>query len=1435
MKQALRYLPLLLTLLVTACLKETGGGADGLLEFIPVSVEITEEPDGPETKSLVSLEAEAFKKAALFAFDSSGKILLDGGTPVTKVTTSKNLSWSLPVGTAMDIYILANYGDLDLSSYLSSKTLRESDLEALTFSCADSEAFAALGTGGHGIPMAGVQRSVRIQSAGDQIPVQTKKLFSRYDFFFDTSAFTAKGYTVNAVYIASGKSNTEVPFFGEGFAQTSASKLRQIDYGTSSDVASLDYASRGHAVTLYFLENCQGNKSGIAHWWEVAGSGTSGLDLCSYIDLGIRATDPSGNQMTFFYWIYLGDDCTTNFDVRRNAYRTIKLTMKTPDEIPPTQGIAIIADKSVLGNTIPGACSLYFETNVAQADLSVASSRSEVTASLSSYSSTSEHHVTAYPRSGWVTASTTAAYNSGVNQDITAKITVGKSVSGQWSVSDQKEVAFSAYVPTLTYSLSVSAVSGTTAQAGETIALKAWYDTFSDGVRTGHSDVTEDSATTWECTSSNKAKITFPAKGSVKASAAGTYTIKASYGGKSSTIELTFTEADYITVSDWDKTWAWDSYGSGSALTAKVKTNLSRSSLTASCSNSEVSYTLSSTANSDGSYNLTLYWKSANTSSSERSAHVYVEGAGKSDFARVKQSGKPADEITYRLAVSPTSMSLTEGESSSAPTLYKEKYVNGTYDSRTTYTGSASWSVVSGSTYASVNSSTGVVTAKSAGAGSATVRATVTDTSFESGYRTADISVSVTKKEDVVTYRISRMSIASPSLDYSGTTTATVYRQKYVNGSASGGEETVSGSYFTWSSSNTGVATVSGGTITASSSNTGSATITATLKSAYSSSYESGHLSASASVTVSHDVSVTYGLTISGSTSATMPGTISLSATGYVYHDGSEYSHSTVTGSCTWSSSSSDCMVSGGVVSASKPGTYTITATHSTYGSDTHSVTFSRPTGFEWTSANNQSVNEGETITLSYETSSSSPTISWNPDKFTKVSQTTTANSGTASAYAYTGSITLRAADVDEDTTVTVSNNVSSATRTVLIVASWNIGFVWANNAAESIEAGGTATAAYYCSSLSPTISSSNASVISVTKETENVSGHGYRYSGTATITAASSATNGASATVTGSVSGSSNTDAKQFNVTNNTKTYALVLSPVGSTSAVYGSSVSLKAYFKTYTGGVETNSTDVTMAASYSGPSNLTITKNGSVLQAFVSSSSTGTYTVSATFTPAPQIGQLNASINVSFTDLITYDLRLETSAYSTEVGNSISITAYYDTYTNGTVTASTDVTSSCTWGKASSYVSVSGGVVTATKSCKYAGVGSYAITCNYTPSGKSKITKTTNVVFNPHTTSITWHWAGIREVDKKTYKVRIQTSRSLPCDVVFTHNGGPSYAGYNGMTVSAGSSQSEQYIFNDGYLPGLAGASPNTYYVKDEDRVYNMTGFTSAEITYL
>ena len=261
-------------------------------------------------------------------------------------------------------------------------------------------------------------------------------------------------------------------------------------------------------------------------------------------------------------------------------------------------------------------------------------------------------------------------------------------------------------------------------------------------------------------------------------------------------------------------------------------------------------------------------------------------------------------------------------------------------------------------------------------------------------------------------------------------------------------------------------------------------------------------------------------------------------------------------------------------------------------------------------------------------------------------------------------------------------------------------------------------------------------------------------------------------------------------------------------------------------------------MAASYSGPSELTINKHGQNLEARISSSAAGTYTVTGTFTPSAQLGEFSGSISLTFNDLIEYDLRIEESVHSTQVGNSITLTAYYDTYTNNVKTSSVNVTSSCTWAKSgtgSTYVSVSGGTVSATKSCTYVGTNSYTVSCSYTPAGKSMITKTRNVVFTPHVTQVSYYWKGIREVDHTTYKVRIKTSCNLPCNVTFTHNGGPSYVGYDGMVVSSGSSESSEYTFS-GYLPALNGSGdPGYFYVTSEDTRYEFHTVGSSDITYL
>lgn len=1343
MKKFFSFLTLGLLLAAFGCVKEKDSGQpEEPMTMVEVPVDIGEAGySGADTKSLISIEAERFQKGALFAFDAtSHKILLYQGSPIVKTTESKTFSWSLPVNVKMNIYIIANYGDLDLSDYLANTSLTESDLQSLTFICANGTQLKQLEQEGYGLPMAGIKYDVTLTPNNTSLSLKVKKLFARYDFYFNASALTDAGYSVHSLYISASKSNTEVPYFVEGYKQTAVSKLNVVDLGTPEDIEELNYASSGHAITLYFLENCQGDKAGAAHWYDVASANLPGINLCSYIDLGIKATDSNGFDSNFFYWIYLGDDCHSNFDVRRNEYRTIKLNLQTPEVVPPTQGIKIIPDYSTLASTLPNGCRFYFETSLSEAELTARSASDQLNASISGFSNDNERDVTGYAHSGYVDITPVSGHN--MTAAISSTVTVGKWDSNSWKVSDQHEVNL----------------------AGEAL---------------------------------------------------------------------------YITLTDNEKSWSWDSYGSSSAKVAKVSTNIARANLSVSSNNdSNVSYTLATTPNGDGTYDLSMYWKSSNTSNSDRTATITVSGSSKSGTAQMTQTGKPEDVITYTYkvvtTVSPTTIYVGNSATASAE-LFRRTYTNGTMTTDWTSQGSVTdsgFTAASGSSYVSISGST--ITGSSAG--NATIKskysadeysnATLTvQSDSQTGTEYKDVAVSISASPTTIPY-----GGGTSTLSYNAT-----YKYRAVYASGSYGNWTDGSGTPTISGSATGF-TRNGTTVTVAANSGDARSVT------YYADFSIGDKTAtqkSVTITQSKYVpTVTYELQLSGNSSALVGNNIQLTATYITKSDGTPISQTNVTSSATYtrqSGSSNISVSSSGSVSAVNPGgTATIRASYSGYTAD-HSVTFNLNSGFEWITPNNQSVDEGKTITLEFWSSTNSVSITSNNSKLSVGTPSYTSQSGTSNPWAYRGSVVLTAGDIDDDITVTITGP-DSKTRTINVIAQWNVGFEWDDNSSVSIDAGGSQTYSYYCSSASPTISSSNTSVVTVTKETEASKSHGYRYSGVATITANSNANNGATASVTGSVSGSSNQDTKAFTVSNNTTTYALVLAAVGSTSGVFGSYIPIKAYFKTYTGGVETASTDVTMAASYSGPSNISISKNGQNLEARVSSSSVGTYTITGTFTPSPQVGQLSGTISLTFNDLIEYDLRIEQSAYSTEVGNSITLTAYYDTYTNNVKTNSQNVTSSCTWGKSgtgSSYVSVSGGVVTATKSCTYAGVGSYTITCSYNAAGKSK---NHSVVFNPHVTQVSYYWKGIREVDHTTYKVRIKTSCNLPCDVTFTHNGGSSYAGYNGMVVSKGTSESSEYTFTGNYLPALNGSgTPNSYYVNSEDRTYEFHTVGQSDITYL
>ena len=331
------------------------------MRFSKVQVNIGGETkaEGQDTRSIVTIDGvEKFVKAALFAFDMDGKILVNGTAEepyaITAKTVTPAFEWDLPVGLAMRIYVIENYGNLNLDSYLKDRDLRVGDLEKLVFTCEDTKAFAALADkkddNGEGLPMSGIM-DVKLKEEDDVLNVRVRKLFARYDFKLDLSAYW--GYAIEGAFINAMQSNTEVPYFlpkasnGEivlsGYKQTSGSKLNIVDTNGEWDLSKL---TDGETVTLYFPENCQGNiyldNNGkkpsswrnILKEYQDAGV-ESRIENCSFIEFGIKASK-NGKSDVYTQRVYLGDDMkndnVSNFNVRRNVFQTLKISLSPDSE-----------------------------------------------------------------------------------------------------------------------------------------------------------------------------------------------------------------------------------------------------------------------------------------------------------------------------------------------------------------------------------------------------------------------------------------------------------------------------------------------------------------------------------------------------------------------------------------------------------------------------------------------------------------------------------------------------------------------------------------------------------------------------------------------------------------------------------------------------------------------------------------------------------------------------------------------------------------------------------------------------------------------------------------------------------------------------------------------------------------------------------------------
>ncbi|HKI97842.1 MAG TPA: Ig-like domain-containing protein [bacterium] len=375
-------------------------------------------------------------------------------------------------------------------------------------------------------------------------------------------------------------------------------------------------------------------------------------------------------------------------------------------------------------------------------------------------------------------------------------------------------------------------------------------------------------------------------------------------------------------------------------------------------------------------------------------------------------SGKVSNGIT--LTVQPktvTSLTISgdttayTGHSTTAYAVSAVTYNTG----ETTPTPAVTWSVTNGTGSATINSSTGVVSAVSAG--TVSVTATATD-----GSGVVSNAITLT----IVANQVASLTISGDSSVYAGENTAAYA----VTGVTYNSGDTAPIPTVTWSVSNgTGSATVNASTGVVTGVSAGSVTVTATAT--------DGSGTVSNGVTLTVNANPVTSLTITGDTTvlegnSTAPYTVSA----VTYTSGATSPIPTVTWSVTPGTGSATINASTGVVTAVSAGTVTVKATEPSSGvvSNAITLTIGVRTVTSMTISGDSSVYEGSSTTpytvtaVTYSDASTSP--------IPPVTWSVTNGTGAATVNASTGVVTgITAGTV----TVTATNVASGVTASLAL------------------------------------------------------------------------------------------------------------------------------------------------------------------------------------------------------------------------------------------------------------------------------------------------------------------------------------------------------------------------------------------------------------------
>ena len=175
------------------------------------------------------------------------------------------------------------------------------------------------------LPMCWSGEPVELMAGKNEtINIILERLVSKISLKIDTELI--EGLSISSVQLCQ-CAKTIYPFMEGGSRALSVQDISDGDYAGVKDIEDLN---TGKTIVLYAVENCQGNllPNNTDPWEKTPDKMEEKDDLCTYIKVTGKWQEGADYEGSVTYKFYLGEDNTSNFDVRRNSEQNLYLYLE---------------------------------------------------------------------------------------------------------------------------------------------------------------------------------------------------------------------------------------------------------------------------------------------------------------------------------------------------------------------------------------------------------------------------------------------------------------------------------------------------------------------------------------------------------------------------------------------------------------------------------------------------------------------------------------------------------------------------------------------------------------------------------------------------------------------------------------------------------------------------------------------------------------------------------------------------------------------------------------------------------------------------------------------------------------------------------------------------------------------------------------------------